>query len=164
MTGTARTQVNDDGTGRARRAGASGAPPNGARQDVPVTEPSPGTALSPAEHAALQERLTAEHANATAQIADLTRDLQGVIAASADSNADDEHDPEGQTIAFERAQVAALLSRGRERLADLDRALTQLHDGSYGICERCGQPIAPERLAARPAARTCITCAAARRR
>ena len=31
--------------------------------------------------------------------------------------------------------------------------------GIYGICETCGRPIAPERLAARPATRTCIDCA-----
>jgi DnaK suppressor protein len=121
--------------------------------------PSAG-ALSPKDQAAVRDRLAAEHASTTTQIADLARDLGGIIEASAASNSDDEHDPEGSTIAFERAQVTALLSRARERLADLDRAFDRLREGTYGACEGCGEPIAVERLAARPAARTCITCAA----
>ena len=127
-----------------------------------MTEPS-RAALSPAQRAAVEEVLAAERASKTEQIADLTRDHAGIIEASASSNADDEHDPEGATIAFEREQVSALLRQARERLADLDRALEQLGDGTYGICESCGEPIAPERLAARPAARTCIACASRRR-
>jgi DnaK suppressor protein len=128
-----------------------------------MTEPSGATALSPAQRAAIEDVLASERASATEQIAALTRDHAGIIAASAESNADDEHDPEGATIAFEREQLSALLRQARGRLEDLDRALEQLTEGTYGVCERCGEPIAPERLAARPAARTCITCAGRRR-
>src|SRR5258705_13587631 len=91
------------------------------------------------------------------QIASLNHDLHGVMEASRSSNADDEHDPEGATIAFERAQVAALLDLARRRLAEFDAALERLDAGTYGRCERCGQPIPAERLAARPDARTCGT-------
>jgi DnaK suppressor protein len=121
------------------------------------------TPLSPSERADLQSQLSAERASTTDQIGALARDLGDIIQASTSVATDDEHDPEGATIAFERAQVAALLSRARERLADLDRALEQLDGGTYGVCERCGQPIAAERLAARPASRTCIACASRRR-
>ncbi|SCE99797.1 TraR/DksA family transcriptional regulator [Micromonospora mirobrigensis] len=103
--------------------------------------------------------LRAARADAQAQVAALTLDLRGVIDASLDSNADDEHDPEGATIAFERAQVAALLAGAHRRVAELDEALARLADGSYGRCERCGQPIPAERLAVRPSARTCVGCA-----
>jgi DnaK suppressor protein len=103
--------------------------------------------------------LLAERAAALAQIEALTAEFEGVVAASRSSNADDEHDPEGATIAFERQQVAALLDQARRRLADVEAALERRAAGSYGICETCGRPIAPERLAARPAARTCIDCA-----
>jgi len=82
-----------------------------------------------------------------------------MVDASEASNADDEHDPEGATIAFERQQVAALLAQAQTRLVDLDHALAQLDEGGYGVCERCGGPIGAERLEARPAARTCIACA-----
>ena len=86
--------------------------------------------------------------------------LQGehraVVDASRDSNADDEHDPEGATIAFERSQVGALVEDARHQLAEVDAALARLDDGSYGRCEVCGEPVPPARLEARPTARTCV--------
>ena len=96
------------------------------------------------------------------RLAALTRDFDGVVAASRDSNADDEHDPEGATIAFERSQVAALVRQVQGHLAAVEAALRRVADGTYGRCERCDQPIAGARLEARPAAGTCITCASAR--
>jgi RNA polymerase-binding transcription factor DksA len=103
--------------------------------------------------------LTRARAETLAQIDALTREFDGVVAASAASNADDEHDPEGATIAFERQQVAALLDQARRRLADVDDALARAAAGDYGRCAECGREIAAERLAARPQARTCIDCA-----
>ncbi|UIJ62759.1 TraR/DksA C4-type zinc finger protein [Amycolatopsis acidiphila] len=89
----------------------------------------------------------------------LTRQRDAIVEASAFTSNDDEHDPEGATIAFERAQVLAMLRQAQDDLADLDRATQRVRAGSYGECERCGGPIADGRLAARPAARTCIKCA-----
>ena len=105
------------------------------------------------------DALGAERAAAQAQIEALTREFDEVVAASKASNADDEHDPEGATIAFERQQVVALLERARRRLADVDAAVAAWEAGTYGRCATCGRPIAAERLAARPTARTCIDCA-----
>jgi RNA polymerase-binding protein DksA len=105
------------------------------------------------------DRLLDERTAALAQIEALTREFDEVVAASKASNADDEHDPEGATIAFERQQVVALLDQARRRLDDVEAALTRRAEGSYGSCATCGRPIAAERLAARPAARTCIDCA-----
>lgn len=89
----------------------------------------------------------------------LTADFDEVVAASKDTNADDEHDPEGATIAFERSQVGALVRAARDRLAEVDAAVARLDDGTYGTCEGCGRPIARERLAALPTARRCVACA-----
>ncbi len=111
----------------------------------------------------LRARLTAERQAALAHLAALGSDFEALVDASEASNADDEHDPEGATIAFERAQVAALRDQAHQRLRALDRALELLRNGAYGVCEACGEPIAAERLAARPAASTCIDCAARRR-
>jgi DnaK suppressor protein len=105
------------------------------------------------------DRLLDERTAALAQIEALTREFDEVVAASKASNADDEHDPEGATIAFERQQVVALLDQARRRLDDVEAALARRAEGSYGSCATCGRPIAAERLAARPAARTCIDCA-----
>jgi len=95
------------------------------------------------------------------RLADLTRDYAGIIAASVGSNADDEHDPEGATIAFERSQVGSLVEQGRDRLAEVDAALERARTGAYGVCVDCGQPILRDRLEARPTARTCVPCAVA---
>jgi DnaK suppressor protein len=103
-----------------------------------------------------------ERARTLARLARLTGDHAGVVEASRGSNADDEHDPEGATIAFERAQVEALVERARTQLDEIDAAAARLEDGTYGTCEVCGQAVAVERLRARPVARTCVSCAAAR--
>ncbi|CAN5629938.1 TraR/DksA C4-type zinc finger protein [soil metagenome] len=95
----------------------------------------------------------------TERLAALTGDYDGIVEASRDSNADDEHDPEGSTIAFERSQVGTLVADARRQLAEVEAALVRLDDGSYGRCEVCGSSVAPERLAARPVARTCVDCA-----
>lgn len=104
-------------------------------------------------------RLAAERRETEQRLAALTGDFTAIVDASADSNADDEHDPEGSTIAFERSQVGALIAQAREHLAEIETAERRVADGTYGTCERCGRAIAPGRLEARPVARTCIDCA-----
>jgi len=106
--------------------------------------------------------LQAERDRTRLRLTRLRGDLAQFVESSRDTNADDEHDPEGATIAFERAQVDALVRQTARRLADLDAALARAAAGEYGVCERCGQPIDPERLAIRPSARTCVPCAARR--
>jgi RNA polymerase-binding transcription factor DksA len=96
---------------------------------------------------------------AATHAATLDGELHGLFDASRAANTDDEHDPEGSTIAFERAQLTAVLEATRRRLAELDSALRRLDLGTYGVCERCGDPIPEGRLAARPSSRTCVGCA-----
>jgi len=118
------------------------------------------TAASPGGLAAAQ-RLAEERASTEARITSLRRDFDAIVSSSA-SAADDEHDPEGSSTAFERQHAAALLEQAQEHLAEIAQAEARLAAGSYGRCERCGRPIAAERLAARPAASTCIACASRR--
>ena len=92
------------------------------------------------------------------RLASLEREFAGIVEAAQGAGTDDEHDPEGATLAFERQHVAALAQAAREHLADIDAALARVADGSYGTCQNCGQPIGAERLAARATARTCIGC------
>jgi len=106
-----------------------------------------------------RELLDAERRQALRRLAALTGDFKDVVEAARDSNGDDEHDPEGATIAFERAQVAALVEQVQHHLAEVESAIDRLADGTYGICQRCGQPIVAARLEARPTARTCVGCA-----
>jgi RNA polymerase-binding transcription factor DksA len=81
--------------------------------------------------------------------------MSALVAASRDSNADDEHDPEGQTIAYERSQLTAVTTQAESHSAEVEAALARVADGTYGVCEVYRQRIDPQRLAARPTARTC---------
>ncbi len=100
--------------------------------------------------------LDAERSRTMSRLAALRSDFAGIVAASESSNADDEHDPEGATIAFERSQVGALIRAAERQLTEVSAAVDRLEDGTYGVCEACGQPIAPGRLEARPTTRTCV--------
>ena len=122
------------------------------------------TGLSPQERAAARNRLAVEREQTAARLAALRRDLESITASTASAaGADDEHDPEGSSTAFDRQHVAALLQQATEQLTAIAGADRRIDDGSYGRCERCGQEIGAGRLAARPAAVTCVTCAATRR-
>jgi RNA polymerase-binding transcription factor len=92
----------------------------------------------------------------------LRGDITAVSAARRDSNVDDEHDPEGSTIAFELSQASALLEQSRAGLAQIDAALDRMEHGTYGICEVCGAAIPDGRLEARPWTPYCIQHAAGR--
>jgi DnaK suppressor protein len=105
-----------------------------------------------------QDLLDAEKRGAVAHIEALTAEFDDIVAGTTDGNSDDEHDPEGSTLAFERARVSALLSQEQEYLTELERAGDRIADGTYGVCTRCGAALPPERLEARPAARTCVQC------
>jgi RNA polymerase-binding transcription factor DksA len=108
--------------------------------------------------AEVTQSLARERLRVSDHIAALQRDFNGVVEASESSNADDEHDPEGATIAFERAQVVAMLAASKARLGDIDGAIERLDRGTYGRCDVCGEDIAAERLTARPTATTCVRC------
>ncbi|GGL33721.1 hypothetical protein GCM10009774_25290 [Cellulomonas gelida] len=104
----------------------------------------------------VRERLLAMRAEALDRAVGLGAAKSNLVEASWGANIDDEHDPEGQTIAFERAQVDALAADVRRRLAEVDAALDGLEAGTYGTCAVGGEPIDPERLRARPTATTCV--------
>jgi RNA polymerase-binding transcription factor DksA len=103
--------------------------------------------------------LLAERARAQRRAEALNRELAGISEAASQPGTDDEHDPEGATLAFERQHTAALLARALEQITEIDAAIGRLDDGTYGTCVQCGQPVGEGRLAARPAAATCVRCA-----
>lgn len=111
----------------------------------------------------IRDRLLEERSEAETRAAALEKEISSIVASMSFGATDDEHDPEGATIAFEREQAMVLLADARAEIESLDRALVRMADGTYGRCEVCGGTIAPERLAARPAATRCIACASRRR-
>ncbi|MCU1346948.1 MAG: TraR/DksA family transcriptional regulator [Acidimicrobiia bacterium] len=108
----------------------------------------------------VRARLAAERARTEREVSALRHSFDEIVEGSALVSTDDEHDPEGATIAFERQQVAALLAEARQHLVAIARAEERLEAGLYGVCEQCGQPVGDERLEARPAALACVRCAA----
>ena len=108
---------------------------------------------------AVEARLRAERAATLEQVESLVRDFDGIVESVELVSTDDEHDPEGHTIAWERQQVVALLRAARAHVEALDEALARLDAGSYGTCVACRGPIGVERLAALPAVTTCVSCA-----
>jgi DnaK suppressor protein len=105
------------------------------------------------------DRLRVTRDEAQALAARLLGDMEAVAAAREGANVDDEHDPEGSTIAYERSQLDAVRRSALERAADAEAALARLADGTFGRCERCSARIGEARLEARPTARLCINCA-----
>jgi DnaK suppressor protein len=119
---------------------------------------SPDSGSEP-DRTELLDVLAEVRARTSVQVVALAHDLDEMFAASELVSTDDEHDPEGATIAFERSQVTALIQQAQRHLADISAARSRLEAGVYGRCERCGQQISPARLEARPTARTCVSCA-----
>ena len=113
----------------------------------------------PAPATDVASRLRATRDEATSLAGRLLGDMEAVAAARDGANVDDEHDPEGSTIAYERSQLDAVRRSALGRAADAEAALARLADGTFGRCERCGARIGAARLEARPTARTCIACA-----
>jgi len=90
-----------------------------------------------------------------AQIAESLSDVRD----AREGERDDEHDPEGPTIAYEWSRVTAIQADALAQVREIDAALDRIARGTYGICTRCGTPIARARLDARPSAELCIDCA-----
>ena len=105
------------------------------------------------EHVFLHERLgelRGEYDLTLSEITELQRDRL------TDSAGDDQADTGTKT--FEREQEISLANSILERVTQVERALERLTEGGYGWCERCGNPIPVERLAAFPSATLCVTC------
>ncbi|MBR7194473.1 TraR/DksA C4-type zinc finger protein [Gordonia hongkongensis] len=107
-----------------------------------------------------RDALLAERERTAALIESLSSRLAAVLEATSDAAADDEHDPEGSTLAVERGHLVAQLERSRVRLDEIGAALDRVGAGAYGRCEDCGEPIGAERLEVLPATRQCVRCAA----
>jgi DnaK suppressor protein len=92
---------------------------------------------------------------------ELSSQQEPVLIGSDDQDSDfglGQHSADHATDLFLRDRNLALQRNAEDLIAQIDAALSRLNQGSYGICERCGQPIPEERLEARPYAAYCIAC------
>jgi len=104
--------------------------------------------------------VAAEQERTTRQIAALEAVVAAIVEGSELVSTDDEHDPEGATIAYERAQASALLRQARADLDALAVTRRQLELGRQVACKDCGRDIDLERVAALPTTSRCVGCAA----
>ena len=83
-------------------------------------------------------------------------ELSGLMRDSGDGAGQDQADM-GAT-SFERDHELTVVNSEREKLAQIERAFAHIEDGTYGVCESCGQPIGKMRAMAFPRATLCMTC------
>lgn len=74
----------------------------------------------------------------------------------AELSAHAQHQADMGTETFNRERDLSILEHIDAELSDVEHALRRLDDGTYGVCEACGQPISEDRLEAMPAARFCL--------
>ena len=98
----------------------------------------------------LQSRLESEQTRLNAELAQLTGHL--------DSDGEEREDEAMESAELEKRM--ALQQRILDQLAGIDHAMEKLKNGTYGQCDRCGQPIDPARLEALPQASLCLKCKA----
>lgn len=97
----------------------------------------------------------------TAQrLAEVADDMSVLADARGGSTADDEHDPEGVTLAEEWSRLEGLRAALEGERMQIESAVARLGTGEYGVCAVCGADIPVGRLEARPFADRCVRCAA----
>jgi len=109
---------------------------------------------------ALRARLAEARDRAQRALSAREAELGRLSEARGDATGDDEHDPEGATLADEWSRLTGLAAAARTELAEIDVALARVDAGWDGRCEVCGEPIPAERLTVRPTAVRCVGCAA----
>jgi RNA polymerase-binding protein DksA len=95
----------------------------------------------------------------------LANELEQVQTSASSSEERREGSPFGKreeeaTETLELEKRLTIENRIRQELAAVEHALEKFEKGKYGLCENCGQPIAPERLEVLPQATLCMNCKA----
>ncbi|MGZ4480797.1 MAG: TraR/DksA family transcriptional regulator [Gaiellales bacterium] len=106
----------------------------------------------------MRERLQAERARIAEEMERLLADTSRSIEDAVDEDGNDSHLADSATETLDREIELSLEENAEHLLASIDSALARIDAGTYGICERCGNPISAERLEALPYAVKCIEC------
>ena len=102
------------------------------------------------------KELKEHHDRLTVIVDQAEAELSGLMRDAGDGAGQDQADV-GAT-SFERDHEFTVLAKERETLDEIERALAHIDDGSYGVCDSCGDPIGKNRLMARPHATLCLSC------
>jgi RNA polymerase-binding protein DksA len=107
---------------------------------------------------ALKQRLLEERQRLELEIHDLDADLSESLEDSSGESPYDQHMAETATVTLDREIDLTLEENALASIAQIDRALSKLESGSYGLCDQCGKPISEDRLNVAPFATLCIDC------
>ena len=108
------------------------------------------------ELAEVRGELEAEASGLREDISTAESEIAARLGDAVGDAGDDSADAGAKT--FQREHELALTENARELLAQTERVLAKIEDGSYGVCESCGQPIGKARLQAFPRATLCVAC------
>ena len=114
---------------------------------------SPWTA---AELAELRGELEADVVHLRKEIHDAEQEIVGLLRDGGDGAGNDQADVGSTTL--ERDHEMSLANNARDMLDQIERALAKIDDGTYGVCESCGNAIGKGRLQAFPRATLCVSC------
>ena len=114
---------------------------------------SPWTA---AELAELRGELEADVVHLRKEIHDAEQEIVGLLRDGGDGAGNDQADVGSTTL--ERDHEMSLANNARDMLDQIERALAKIEDGTYGVCESCGNAIGKGRLQAFPRATLCVSC------
>lgn len=142
------TREGANGSAKKRASTRSSAPGLAVREDEsPWTE---------AELSEVRAELEADVARLRSELDEAEHDLVELMRDSGDGAGDDQADAGATTS--ERRMELSLANNARDLLEQSTHALERMEDGSYGICESCGNPIGKARLSAFPRATLCMAC------
>jgi RNA polymerase-binding protein DksA len=111
-----------------------------------------------ADHKAFKERLLAERERVLGEISELEAELSISLEDSSGESPYDQHMAETAGATLDREIDLSLQDNARGTLAQVDRALEKLEEGTYGICDKCGKPIGEGRLEIAPYSALCVDC------
>ncbi|WP_185444574.1 TraR/DksA C4-type zinc finger protein [Kribbella qitaiheensis] len=109
-----------------------------------------------AEVEELRGELVADAAHLKEEIRDAEQEIVGLLRDGGDGAGNDQADVGSTTL--ERDHEMSLANNARDMVDQIERALSRMDDGTYGVCESCGQAIGKGRLQAFPRATLCVSC------
>ena len=111
-----------------------------------------------------RRRLEDEQKRLVEMIRDIEAEREEVrLTETSSDRSPDPNTAEGGSLAFEMEKELSILENTRDILAKVEDALTRIDEGTYGICDVCGESIPVARLEALPYTKMCVNCASARR-
>ena len=138
------------------RAPATAPAKSAARKAETLAVKSGETPWTTAELAELRGELEADVVHLREEIRDAEQEIVGLLRDGGDGAGNDQADVGSTTL--ERDHEMSLANNARDMLDQIERALARIENGTYGVCESCGNPIGKGRLQAFPRATLCVSC------